>query len=74
MTPTAAKKQARRESTMYRQGRGWVRSVYDPEYGCNRVSHEQDWATVRQSLADWRRRRVLELTREGGAPGSGAGD
>lgn len=58
---SAAKRQAHRESHMYRQGSRWVVSTWDYKARCNRVTEEREWSHARQSLADWRKRRVAEL-------------
>jgi hypothetical protein len=61
---TAAKRQARHESHIYRQGSGWILSTWDDQYGCARLSGELPWPVARQALADWRRRRVAKLMGE----------
>ena len=67
MTKADAKRQARSESSMYRQGSGWITSVYDPDVQCNQLSHERPYQVSRQAIADWRLRRIDELT---GTPAS----
>ena len=61
MTKTAAIKQAKSESTMYRQGAGWVVSVYDDTRGAWRLSGEADFWRARTRLRLYRAERALEL-------------
>lgn len=61
MTKTAAQKQAREESSMYRQGSGWIISTWDTEYKAYYLSGETPYFTARAQLADWRKHRVAEL-------------
>lgn len=58
---TAAIQQARAESSMYRQGGGWIISTYDPQVECNWLTEERPYYLARQQLADWRVDRALEL-------------
>ena len=56
-----AERQARAESTMYRQGAGWIVSTYDPRIGCSRVSEEVPYLRALSRLRDWRQGRKIEL-------------
>jgi len=40
MSKTAAKRQAHKESSIYRQGSGWIISTWDDAFGCNTLSNE----------------------------------
>ena len=61
LSRTAAKRQAHRESCMYRQGSGWIVSIWDPTVRCNRVTGEMAYFSARHDLAAWRRRRAQQL-------------
>lgn len=61
ISKTAAKAQARRESHMYRQGAGYVVSVWDDFYGCRTTSEGFSYQAARHALAAWRRGRALLL-------------
>ena len=56
-----ARRQAHSESSLYRQGAGWIVSTWDERYSLHTLSHEQPYAIARQALADWRDRRTAEL-------------
>lgn len=56
--------QARRESSMHRQGRGWIVTTYSHHYGAWESGREQTYASARQALADWRVARAAELVLE----------
>lgn len=62
MTRTDAKRQAHRESCIYRQGASWVFSAYDDSVGAKRTTDHLSLSDARTQLADWRRARVIELT------------
>lgn len=61
MTKTAAAEQAASESSMYRQGNGWIVSIWDEKVRCNRTSEERPYQVARQNIADYRRERIAEL-------------
>lgn len=55
---TAAKRQAHRESSIYRQGSGWIVSTFDPAIV---TSNELTHSVAKTFLADWRRDRAVAL-------------
>lgn len=61
MRRTAAIEQARRESSMYRQGAGWIVSTWDEGYRANVLTCEIPYWTARTYLKEWRANRVTEL-------------
>ena len=61
MTKTAAVKQARTEITMYRQGNGWIVSVYDPDVRCSRTSGEMQFWAAQDKVRCERASRIDEL-------------
>jgi hypothetical protein len=63
MSRTAARQQAVKESSMYRQGSGWIVSTWDEAKGAYWLSHELPHGEARQRLADWREDRVSALLR-----------
>lgn len=60
---TAAKRQAHQESSMYRQGSGWIVSTWDDGVSCHRVTGELPYRIASTRLAEWRRDRKLQLLR-----------
>ncbi len=60
----AAKRQAHQESSMYKQGSGWVVSTWDESVRAKRLTDELSFSEARQRLADWRRNRAMELLGE----------
>ena len=54
MSKTAAKRQAHKESSIYRQGSGWIISTWDDAFGCNTLSNELSHSREARGLADWR--------------------
>jgi hypothetical protein len=61
MTKTAARAQARRESSMYRQGAGWIVSTWDGGYKANRLTGEMSYWSARTFLREWREERAADL-------------
>ena len=61
MSKTAAEKQAKSESSMYRQGSGWIVSTWDESVRCNQLSPEMPHSNARTVLSDWRTRRAEHL-------------
>lgn len=66
MTKTEAKRQAHKESHMYRQGSGWVVSTWSDTMRLNVVSSELAYLAARNKLSDWRKYRT-HLLLVGGA-------
>ena len=76
MSIPSAAKQASSESSMYRQGSGWIVSTWDPKVRCNRLSQELAYGYARCTLAAWRVERAVALAGGGfeqvtADPGSG---
>jgi len=61
MSKTAATKKARSEVVMYRQGRGWIVSVYDHRARATRLSHEMRWPAALAFAREAREDRAQEL-------------
>lgn len=61
MTKTEAKRQAHKESHMYRQGSGWIVSTWSPARRCNVLTQELPYQSARYRLSDFRSRRADEL-------------
>ncbi len=61
MTNATARKRAASESAMWRQGRGWVVSVWDDERRTHYVSGAMPHGKAREVLAEWRARRAAIL-------------
>lgn len=61
MSRSAAARIARRESSMYRQGSGWVVSKWDPYYKAFRLHSEMSRSAALTSLRDFRAHRIAQL-------------
>ena len=58
---TAAKRQAHQESSMYRQGSGWIVSLWSDSHRLNITTGELPFAQAKAGLATWRRERTEAL-------------
>lgn len=54
-------RQARSESSIYRQGPGWTISLRDEATGYSELTDNLPWPRARQALADWRQARAQQL-------------
>lgn len=61
MTTSQAINQARGESSMYRQGCGWILSTWSEHHRASWLSQEMDYWRARQGLKEWRVDRALQL-------------
>lgn len=64
ISKTAAIKRARAESSMHRQGSGWVVVTYEPERRVWHESSETPFFLARTHLTEWRAFRAAELASE----------
>lgn len=61
MKLTAARKQAAREITMYRQGSGWIVLAWSDHYKSSELSGELTFQVARQRVQEARAERVAKL-------------
>lgn len=61
MTKAEATRQAKEEITMYRQGKGWIVSAYDPRIQLNRISSEMQFWNAQDKVRAERTSRIEEL-------------
>jgi hypothetical protein len=61
VTKTAATKQAASESSIYKQGSGWIFSHWDDDVQCHRVSGEMPYQAALYARKEWKIRRVEHL-------------
>lgn len=61
ISKTAAKRQAHQESSMYRQGGGWIVSTWSDSYRLNILSNKLPHGVAARQLADWRIERAAHL-------------
>jgi len=65
-TKTAAMKQAKSESCMYRQGAGWIVSTWSALYRAGVLTNEVGYYVARSTLAEWRAARADALITDTG--------
>lgn len=61
MSKTAAHQQAVRESSMYRQGSGWIVSTWSDHARCHIVTGELSYHNARTWLTYYREQRAEQL-------------